>query len=802
MRMRNLCLVSLAAAVLAGCGGGSGSSSTGNTITPPVTTATSALTIANKVSGVDPNQTNGGIGKAVSLAVSFPDASDYMKDKTNVYVQEGSTDAFRTVNEILCSMGQTGYDSMLNKGDYKALVDKKLCSGGTDQNANAGQNAGAGAPDFQEFTVNSSRPDNSSPQIVKLWIHEKARNSDPAKAIVGRAEITEASSTTNPLGQFTMNFVAYPLKANGTANSSAQPLFKGFLKTVKDTATGQTSLQFGSQDLNQGPYNNTQLAALQRSSDGASGSGSVNRNTNGTIESQNIAYNSLFFHRKNASEDVCLDRGKFETSAWRYGLYNSNGARVDRNSGFPIKLADGSSGWMGYWGLWLQGNGSIANGATVTKQGFNGAADATYTALVAGGKMKKHTRQSTTLGAIKNIPLDGWMEMTNANPPQSVNYRVIWNGTNFVKIAKFDQTANTYTDIPNGGTAITGFTNQNINLWSQSVGGQVIINLTCTFTPPAMGQQPTMSCTAPTDSMQVVYYSEDIVYPNDPANPIPAKFACANGCIDPANISTSSPFFAESGFFNEAPVTAVDKLNSYSFDGSSYVLKSGASQLTSTTTAQQWGVQTGPLFDPTVAGNIAALACDNNPNQTCTWNAWSKLNVFYTWETGGNPFNQFTALKDTNGKFLTFDPPLQIKYTYVATGNTSSDAKYGGTAPATFALDYAGFGQLNGIPGKCVDMRDGNLADCSSQGNNQNIRWVPEFIIPEASTVASGSTTYYVKPLDVEQRMKKATAGSCAALTTTTLALPLMSEFADPTSSNGAEPAISSAPAVIAGVVK
>ena len=805
MKLRNLCLVSLAAVALAGCGGGGGSSSgsTGSTTTSGSdnTGVTTALTVANKVSVVDANTTNGGlqkVGLKKVLFLSFPETSDYMKDTTNVYVQEGSTEAFSTVNEILCMMGQTRYEAMLNKGDYKALVDKNLCSGGSDQNANSGQNAGAGAPNYQEFIINSSRLDNNSPQIVKLWIHEKARNDDPAKAIIGKAVITEGSSTTNPLGQFTMDFIAYPVNANGTANTAAQPQFKGFLKTVKDAATGQISLQFGSQDMNQGTNNSSQLAVLQRSADGAAGSGSVKKIfTDGTVESQNIAYNASFFHRKNAIDDVCLDRGKFETSAWRYGLYDSAGTRVDRNSGFPIKLADGTSGWIGYWGLSLQGNATLANGATVTKQGFNGAADVSYTALVAGGKLKKHTQQKTTLGSIKNIPLDGWMETTSTNPPQSVNYRVIWDGTGFYKIAKFDQTANTFADMTK--TKITSFTNQSINLWSQSVGGQVIVNLTCSFTAPTtVGQPPAMSCTAPTDAMPVVYYSEDMVYPNDPANPIPASLACANNCLDPASISTSSPFFADSGFINAVPSSALFK--QYSFDSSNYVLKSGTSPLVTTTTTQQWGVQTGPLFDPTVA-NVSLLACDNNPGQTCSWNAWSKLPVFYTWETGGNPFNQFSALKDAAGKFLTFDPPLPIKYTYVSTGNAIADAKYGGTTPATFALDYSGFGQLNGIPGKCVDMRSGNTADCSTGSTNQNIRWVPEFVIPPASPVSSGTSTYYVKPLDVEQRMKQAAAGSCTALTTTTLALPAMSAFNDPTTI-GAEPAITAAPAVVGGVVK
>jgi len=64
-------------------------------------------------------------------------------------------------------------------------------------------------------------------------------------------------------------------------------------------------------------------------------------------------------------------------------------------------------------------------------------------------------------------------------------------------------------------------------------------------------------------------------------------------------------------------------------------------------------------------------------------------------------WNQFTALRDpTTGTPLTFDAPLQVKYTHSQTNNTKPDYKYNDT---TFYLEYNGFGDLWGIPGKCVD---------------------------------------------------------------------------------------------------
>jgi hypothetical protein len=217
------------------------------------------------------------------------------------------------------------------------------------------------------------------------------------------------------------------------------------------------------------------------------------------------------------------------------------------------------------------------------------------------------------------------------------------------------------------------------------------------------------------------------------------------------------------------------------------------------TTTNPWGVMSGALFAPTTA-NINALDCnwdqDNNPatnTQVCGWKAWSALDVFYTWETGPGSWNQFSALKDGTGTMLKFEPPLSVKYVH-------NKAPYVG---ATFLLEYSGFGNLNGIPGKCVNMDTGAEVQCAP---DPAIRYVPAFLIPP--TQADGSLTkvtvdtteYLVKPLELEQRMMRDDAG-CSALSVTPYTLPdLDTEWTDP--AIGTEPVVTTAPAVIGGVVQ
>jgi len=71
-------------------------------------------------------------------------------------------------------------------------------------------------------------------------------------------------------------------------------------------------------------------------------------------------------------------------------------------------------------------------------------------------------------------------------------------------------------------------------------------------------------------------------------------------------------------------------------------------------------------------------------------------------------------------------------------------------------LQFNGFGNLFGIPGKCFRMSDNAEANCSS-----TTRYVPAFSIPENSATSAlgkvtiGDATKWIKYLDREIRFKK-----------------------------------------------
>ena len=161
MKVRELLVVGIAAAIISGCsgggggtvadggGGGVGGAGGGNTVADAVAKGTSSV-VADKISVLDSSTSSTGKSTA-KLITEFATTADWNKDKTYTYVQDRSTEVFNNVNEILCQIAQTNYVAMAGKGPYKALINQNLCKG-NDSASNAGSSqqgdtSGSSAPD-------------------------------------------------------------------------------------------------------------------------------------------------------------------------------------------------------------------------------------------------------------------------------------------------------------------------------------------------------------------------------------------------------------------------------------------------------------------------------------------------------------------------------------------------------------------------------------------------------------------------------------------------------------------------------
>lgn len=721
--------------------------------------------------------------------------SAYYTDTQYSHVEDATSRGIGQVNMIACIMSSMRPDALVNEGDYIALVDQGKCDPEARSNtSNSGASGnGTQAADYMTAVVNSSRTSNDDPMRVKIWINEE--NDGQAATIFVNVSASEAPSASNPYGQFRLDFC-------GAAAGMPGCMMQGFLHGFDG---GMNYYQHE----NEGDREST--VALRLTSVGtSSGSGMLDmlQTENNASQQQSFAfaYDDAHFLRG----DQCFSRDASDPdtglSVWRYGLYDSaTGARVTRNSGFPIEYsASGVTyhGHLGYWGLSLPAaaQASLTSGATVQKVDYSSGDNPTrtdYTVTMAGGKLYKYTKKTRSLHDLDQIAFTTYVDdvtgfFSGATP--HTQYEMYWDDTagQFVVTANMhcDQNGCQSTSLAQTQTVSASFWTPRggIQGWSNSLGGELFIDL------------QNVSGAIVSSAVTVTYRAQDMVYPSQ----MPATLYCVRDCPSAASLASyfapgsndQSPFQASS-FNNWNPSASYA---TYATDADAAVLTSGGTPVVFTDKdayqqrpQYQWGVRTGRLFENLADATCGSgVYCDHKVNE---------LDVYYVWETGPNNWNQFAAVKDSNGAFVQFDAPLQLNYT------VPNGAHYGQYAGKSIVLQYGGFGDLWGIPGQCVSALTNEQVSC----DQENARYVPEFVIPYDATLgqmSDGTTTYLAKWLDREIRFARKDLAECSALSVpSSVTLPTEADLQNPADSNsniyiGTPPTVTSLPRVIHGEVK
>lgn len=750
-------------------------------------------------------------GQALVVAATFaspafavpPSSSAYVTDPQSSRVEDATSEGIGEVNMITCVMSALRPDALVNQGAYVALVDKNKCdSEKRASTANSGSTSdGAQAASYINAVVNSTRASNNDPMIVKTWldIEEEGRH----QSIFVHISATAAPSAGNAYGVFRLDYCG---KANGMTGCPSRGYLEG-------TTSGLNFYQLDDDGQN------SQTTALRLvTANATSGSGRLQQDNPFEHSAFTFGYDANLYRREDDNGDQCFSRDASDPdtglSVWRYGLYDfDSGARITRNSGFPIEFTAGSQkyhGYLGYYGLSLPGEAmeALANGSTVDKVDYSGGNSPTrtsYTVLKAPGKLLKYTRKTRTLRAMDKIKFTTFVDMNASNffpgAVPNTQYELYWDDAagRFVATARMSCGENgcQTEDLPAPQDVSLAYwsTRGGAQGWSQSLGGELFINL--------------QGVSEPVDavSVQVVYRTQDLVYPAD----LPATLFCVSNCPTAASLaayfadgsSADSPFVPAT--FNNWQPTLAANVVTYGTDAPTATLRDGANAVVAFSDFEafrehpmyQQGVRTGRLFT-----QPAEAECAVGSGTYCDWKV-NGAEVYYQWETGPNPWNQFAAVKDSSGNFVTFDAPLQVSY------NVPNGAAYGQYAGKSIVLQYGAFGDLWGIPGVCVSRLTNAVVNCNEQGS----RYVPSFVIPHDSTagqVSDGTKTYLVKWLDREIRFAKKPLSACTAAGLTVPAnvtLPTASDLKDPSDPAssvyiGTKPAVTSAPRVIHGDVK
>ena len=755
------------------------------------------------------------------VAVAAPPTnSAYNTDPQQSYVQDATSDSIGQVNMIACVVHALRLDALVNQDPYIALIDKNTCDAQKSVATSSASSSASQAPDYMTAVVKSTRASNaaSDPMIGSAWI---SMNQDGTPVtIYAHISATEAPSTSNPYGAFRLDYCGRPDGAQGGGC-----LMNGFM------VGGNGTLSYYEADAN-GGGGGDQITALQLSSVGTTtGSGTLSVQDPGNGNSAfNFAYNGSYFLRDDGtSNPQCFSRDASDPgtgmSVWQYGLYDSStGARVDRNSGFPIQVVSNgvtSQGYLGYFGLQLPPQVNITSGTTVQKVDYNSGSSPTttnYTAVVNGGRLTRFTKKSQTLKAIDQIHFTAFIQQLGGTglPNANTQYDMYWDDTagSFVATAQMQcgpSGCNNTPLSPMIHVSAAAFFNTGLQGWSQSLGGDLLVDFT-----GASGAVDSSNSA----NFTVVYHTQDIVYPGDQT--FPNGLVCAGQCPTAATIQNyltqsqsgqvQSPYVPVTQY--NLPVT-INDLVYYGVDSNGRlvggdgsatpVIDANADDYQNPNASQfSGGINSGKLVE-----SNSLMLC--NTNLFCDY-AVMKADVYYQWQTGPNTYNQFAAVKDSTGQFVKFDPPLDVTF------KVPSGAQYGSYAGTNLILQYSSFGNLQGIPGSCVSATTNQPVACT---NDPSVRYVPQFVIPYdpsaspqqgivTSTSNGVATTYLVKWLNREIRFAQKGANTCVSAglsAPTNVQLPTQSQLKDPSNSSsdvylGAKPTVTSAPRVVQGDVK
>jgi hypothetical protein len=729
-----------------------------------------------------------------SVPAQMPANSAYNTDPQNEYVQDDTSQGIGNLNMVLCVIGSMSAGDMVNAGPYIALVDMNKCqSNGGGGGGGSGSSSASGATNYATAVVNVTRATNADPMIGKVWLSmtEEGGTTD----VFAYLSATQSPSAASPYGVFRMDYLG---KKNGQAG------FNGFIDAQP---TSISQYETGA--------NSSNSAMTLTASSTSAGSGTI-ATVGGT--SFDFAYDAGYFRRSDGTNDLCFDRSKAnaQRSVWQYGTYNAvDGSRVDMaHPGFPIQASYGGSSYYGfanYWGINFQGLdlNTIADaqpiaGLSVTDQRPNNTS--TYALSKVGGKLTKWTQQASNLDALSGIPFTvGGIDLTGLTspaltPPPGGNWQwqLQWSSANqaFTVIGT-QQCGNNGCVItavdPAATVSADAFDHTPLSGWADSYGGSINI-------PPT--GIPHLASDA------VYYYLQSTVIPGSAALSLQCLSQCPTAAAlaaFPVGNAQSSPFGnnTDQQWFSAPAANTV----SYSFDAGGLedasvgtpvpMVLEQASQYPSGSMYAQNGINTGRLFDASTP--LSPANCPSGMPQGTVCEPANPAS-YYSWQTGPQQWTQSLWLT-SGANVVPFDAPQNIHYT------VPSGAAYGSYAGVPILLQFDGFGNLNGIPGYCVNPVNNATVDCSTP----NTRYVPMFSLPDGATMQlpNPSTPLIVKALNAELRLKNlgASASSPCASMPLTPVTPPSGGTHDPSSSSdseylGTKPTVSSAPKVIDGVVQ
>jgi len=683
-------ILSVLVVTLAGCGGGGGGG--GGTI--------QALTLPDRIEISQTEDGGAGARPGAAPGLYSDEGTDYSLAEKQTWTED--TDALGTINDILGVVQETRYEDFVNAGPYKALVSKV---GDESESQGGASTTSSTTESLMEMIVNVTRASNSAPMIVKVWLEEPDGPGGQTMRIRGYFEVTRGVSDDYPYGAMEAHFQGRALDGDGNEGAV---LFT-MVMTV-DAQDGQVIIE-GVEDGDEGDSEWTNEVRLIVNSDLTEGNAyqyEYRDDPWGGIQESTtyFAFDPDYLKSKADGVTTAYDKRDFDYKVYRYNLFNlEDGEEVTRNSGFPIRLESGEYGYVGYYGLWLPQGVSAEDGDTVTRVGT----DAEYTLFHVKGKLTKHTRSSIALGELTGTE----MSKFDCGPGGCTDSIVTWDGAEFKKIGERDPQTGQVTYLAPGEQTTVTFQPWE-GAWCEQLKSFLRLGTLTLYTNESI----------------VPFHTEQTVNPAIAEDLTLSTWGFALDAPITQEVIDSAD---ESGYWSSP------SLKTYTFDSTGLVLKDGdgtavllADGVDLDGTRYSGGIHIGPLTA--------------SPYPEESWWEANDADVYYTWQTGSNSWNQFTTVREVGGEAVQFSAPLRMTYTHSTENDLNGAGTYDGKR---FTIEY-----------------DGSELRVPWEFDEVQGKWAPLFNLRDGVLLSGGGGDYVVK--GVEQGL-------------------LLAELADPSEAEGLE---------------
>ena len=635
---------------------------------------------------------------------------------------EDAANEFVTMpNSFACIISNSGADANPN-GNWTSLIDEAACG--------LAEPDPKGATVYSSSAMKSSRASNTSAQEVTAWF-----NAQGGSRYIADVTLRNGADGLPPFGEWYFSFYRAGELNSGTWTTYTKDTAKEFGyvdigKSGNDVAIlvateMEIDENIGGQNVVIDDDTYAKVVFVGGSSDNTKFVGKTNNvitlKSNGANTGFGSGYEMIagatsanYYFRQNldnsgnlvANTNACFDRTQqFETAHQGMLFDATTGKKVNLTGGFGFTKADGTRGYLGSWGVWIDGGDTnfTTNSRSLAITNDDGV---NYSIKWAPGKLQEKTLSEDTLANGDTFKMwydEGGEEVT-----------AVWNSAG----SKFVLNSVSGSNTSNVDLSTTSFERY---MWSDVKRAEVIWTGGDKVKLQSRKDKTFSSTFA--DATSTKFYSKYSRNWHTKASSLPYSLSAFTSANDPFSLmyDNGTASGAKTYFLTgTTPGGSLEPNTLYLDNGDGSLTTDDAavrfdfSLNESKDKSTNWG-SSDTVADYTHSdskwpyGDLSLVLASeaDTTGDTCDKAGGDYSGCTnYTWQFGALPWDHSMAAYDASGSLVTLDDPIMIEYTYVA----ADDRNNGMT------IDIRSQDEYNPLTG-CAAIQDGSNSTTDANGD-------------------------------------------------------------------------------------